>query len=91
MKNAQLALSSDDEHDGGGRSGSLLWHMTPELDSKQQQQHLPPASPLGDPALLGRLVGLVAKGTTKVMTSLPSSSLMSFFDVFNKAKAAAKT
>jgi len=33
----------------------------------------------------------MAKGTTKAMTSLPSSSLILFFDVFNKAKAAAKT
>ena len=91
MKNAQLALSSNDEHDDGGRSGSPSWRATPELDSKRQQQHLPPASLLGDPTLLGGLAGLVAKGTTKSMTSPSSSSLMSFLDALNKAKAAAMT
>ena len=32
-KKAQMALSSDDEPDNGGRSGSPTWRATPEPDS----------------------------------------------------------
>jgi calcium/calmodulin-dependent protein kinase I len=91
QKDQQLALSSDDEDDKdkGSRGGSPSSRVTPEPDSKrQQQQHLSPPS-AGDRTPQDGLAGLVAKGA-RTSASSSSSSPMSFSDALNKAKAAAE-
>ena len=62
-------------------------YVTPEPDSEVQQQHLSPAL-VDDRASQGILAKLAAKG---LRTPLSLSSLMSFSDAPNKAKAFAET
>ena len=88
----QLALSSDDEDDKdkASRGVSPSLRVTPEPNSRRQQQHLSPPS-ADDRALGGGPAGLVAKGARTSASSYSSPSPMSFSDAHNKAKAAAVT
>ena len=65
--------------------------MTPEPDSKRQQQHLLPQLAADVRAAQGGLTGLMAKGARTSASSSPVFSPMSFSDALNKAKAAAET
>jgi calcium/calmodulin-dependent protein kinase I len=90
--NDRLAMSSDEEDEGGPTS----WRGTPGSDTKrqpqsqqqqqqQQQQHLSPPSP-DDRAPRRGLAGLARTGASPSSSSSP----MSFSEAINKAKTSAE-